>query len=117
VGQRLQDSFEIQLDAKALMVIASLCPISVEGVIRGLRWGIGPEGSKALSSHHIWTFIPSVGGVVCMYGRTDIWTYGCTDIRTYGRTDVRMYGRTDVRTHGRTDVRTYGRMDVRNERP
>jgi hypothetical protein len=35
-----------KLDAKALMVIGSLCPISVEGVIRGLRWGIGPEGAK-----------------------------------------------------------------------
>jgi hypothetical protein len=46
-----------KLDAKALMVIGSLCPISVEGVIRGFRWGIGPEGGKALSSHHIWTFI------------------------------------------------------------
>jgi hypothetical protein len=28
-------------------------PITVEGVIRGLRWGIGPEGGKAFSSHHI----------------------------------------------------------------
>jgi hypothetical protein len=42
-----------ELDSKALMVIGSLCPISVEGVIRGLRWGTGPEGSEALSSHHI----------------------------------------------------------------
>jgi hypothetical protein len=42
-----------KLDAKALMVIGSLCPISVEGVIRWLRWGIGLEGSKALSSHLI----------------------------------------------------------------
>jgi hypothetical protein len=46
---------------KALLVIGSLSPISVEGLIRGLRWGIGPEGAKALSSHHIWMFIPSVG--------------------------------------------------------
>jgi hypothetical protein len=36
-------------------------PISVEGVVRGLRWGIGPKGAKPLSSHHIWTLIPSVG--------------------------------------------------------
>jgi hypothetical protein len=27
---------------KVFMVIGSLCPISVEGVIRGLRWGISP---------------------------------------------------------------------------
>jgi hypothetical protein len=40
---------------KIVMVIGSLCPISVERVIRGLRWGIGPEGGKALSSHHIRT--------------------------------------------------------------
>jgi hypothetical protein len=26
-----------EIDAKALMVIGSLCPISVEGVIKGLR--------------------------------------------------------------------------------
>jgi hypothetical protein len=38
---------------KVLMVIGPLCPISVVGVIRGLRWGISPEGGKALSSHHI----------------------------------------------------------------
>jgi hypothetical protein len=38
---------------KVLMVIGSLCPISEEWVIRGLRWGIGPEGGEALSSHHI----------------------------------------------------------------
>ena len=31
---------EEELDVKALMVIGSLCPISVEGVIRGLRWRI-----------------------------------------------------------------------------
>jgi hypothetical protein len=43
------------------MVISSLCPISVEGVIRELRWGIGPEGAEALSSHHLWMFIPPVG--------------------------------------------------------
>jgi hypothetical protein len=48
-------------EKKVLMVIGSLCPISVEGVIRGLRWGIGPKGSEALSSHHIWTLIPSIG--------------------------------------------------------
>lgn len=28
--------------------------------IRGGRWGIGPEGGKAFSSHHIWMFIQSV---------------------------------------------------------
>jgi hypothetical protein len=39
---------EAKLDAKALMVIGSLCPISVEGVIRRLRWGIGPKGAVAL---------------------------------------------------------------------
>jgi hypothetical protein len=55
-------------------------PISVEGAIRGLRWGIGPKGAEALSSHNIWTFIPpahlsicratsgrGVGTDVCMY--------------------------------------------------
>jgi hypothetical protein len=51
---------ECKLDAKALMVIGSLCPISVEEVIRGLRWGISPKEAEALSSHHIWTFIPPV---------------------------------------------------------
>jgi hypothetical protein len=35
-----------KLDAKALMVIGSLCSISVEGVIRGLRWGSSPKGAK-----------------------------------------------------------------------
>jgi hypothetical protein len=69
------------LDAKALVVIGSVCPISVEGVIRGLRWGIGPKGGKALSSHHIWTFIPPTrlslgknleGGYRRMYGWTDV---------------------------------------------
>jgi hypothetical protein len=40
-----------EIDAKALMVIGSLCPISVEGVIRALRWSIGPKGVEALSSH------------------------------------------------------------------
>jgi hypothetical protein len=54
-----------KLDAKALMVIGSLCPISVEGVIRGLRWGIGPEGSKALSSHLI-TYGRSFRSPVCL---------------------------------------------------
>jgi hypothetical protein len=49
---------KIGMKTKALMVIGSLCPISVEGVLKGLRWGIGPEGGEALSSHHIWTFIP-----------------------------------------------------------
>jgi hypothetical protein len=42
----------VKLDAKALMVIGSLCPISVEGVIRRLRWGNCPKGAEALSSHH-----------------------------------------------------------------
>ena len=45
---------------KVLMVIAPLCSISVEGVIRRLRWGIGPKGGEAFSSHHIWMFIPSI---------------------------------------------------------
>jgi hypothetical protein len=36
------------------MVISSLCLITVEEVIRGLRWGIRPKGAEALSSHHIW---------------------------------------------------------------
>jgi hypothetical protein len=76
-----------ELDAKALMVIGSLCPISVEGVIKGLRWGIGPKGAEAPSYHHIWTFILSVGG----YIHTDRWTDGqmdrWTDVRTDGQTD------------------------------
>jgi hypothetical protein len=65
-----------------IMVIGFLCPISVEGVIRDLRWGIGPKGTEAFSSHHIWMFIPSVGqhrgGV---YGRTYICMNGCKDDR------------------------------------
>jgi hypothetical protein len=51
----------LKLKAKALMVIDSLCPISVEEVIRGLKWGIGPKGTEAFSSHHIWMFILSIG--------------------------------------------------------
>jgi hypothetical protein len=41
------------IDAKAFMVIGSLCPISVQGVIRGLRWGIGCKGAEALISSHM----------------------------------------------------------------
>jgi hypothetical protein len=48
------------IDAKVLMFIGFLCPISVEGVIRGLKWGISPKGAETLSSHHIWMFIPPV---------------------------------------------------------
>jgi hypothetical protein len=69
--RKTQRRCEKEIDAKALMVIGSLCPISIEGVIsliRGLRWGIGPEGGKALSSHHIWTFIPPAGLPVHPYG-------------------------------------------------
>jgi hypothetical protein len=44
------------------MVISFLCHISVKGLIRGLRWGIGPKGAKTLSSHHIWMFIPPKRG-------------------------------------------------------
>jgi hypothetical protein len=89
-----------ELDAKALMVIGSLCPISVEGVIKGLRWGIGPEGGKAFSSHHIWTFIPPA----CPFVEQN-WGGG-----GYGRPDGRMDGRTDRWTDGWTD----GRMDGMN---
>jgi hypothetical protein len=32
-----EEEDESELDTKALMFISSLCPISVEGVIRGLR--------------------------------------------------------------------------------
>jgi hypothetical protein len=49
-----------EIDAKALMVIGSLCPISVLAVIIGLRWSIGPKEAKSLSSYHIWTFIPPI---------------------------------------------------------
>jgi hypothetical protein len=76
------------------MVIGSLYPISVEGVIRGLRWGIGPKGAEAFSSHHIWMFIPSVGqhggG-----GGTDGYMYGWMDGGTYVRTygiNIHMWG-------------------------
>jgi hypothetical protein len=51
---------ERKKETKELMVIGSLCPISVEGLMRRLRWDIGPEGGEALSSHHIWTFILSI---------------------------------------------------------
>jgi hypothetical protein len=54
-------------------------PISVEGVIRGLRWGIGPEEGEALSSHHIWMFILSVGKN--LGGGTYVHMYICTDGR------------------------------------
>jgi hypothetical protein len=77
------------------MVISSLCLISVEGVIRGLRWGIGPEGGKALSSHHIWTFIPPARPFV-----------GQNRGQGGGQGYVQMYGRTEGRTDGRTDGRT-----------
>jgi hypothetical protein len=33
------------------MVIGSLFPISVKGVIRGLRWGTGPKGAKQSWTH------------------------------------------------------------------
>jgi hypothetical protein len=42
------------------MVIGSPCPILVEGLIRGLRWGIGRKGAEAPSSLHIWMFISSI---------------------------------------------------------
>jgi hypothetical protein len=48
----------IELSAKALMVIGSLWPISIKGVIRGLKWDIGPFRGETLSSHHIWMIIP-----------------------------------------------------------
>jgi hypothetical protein len=38
-GSEIQEE-DSQLDAKALIVICSLCPISVKGVIRGLRLGL-----------------------------------------------------------------------------
>jgi hypothetical protein len=38
--RRKEERKEGRIDAKALMVIGSLCPISVEGVIRELRWSI-----------------------------------------------------------------------------
>jgi hypothetical protein len=91
-----------EIDAKALMVIGSLCPISVEGVIRGLRWGIGPR-AKALSSHHIWTFIPPVGQNH-MYGLT----YRDTYIQTHVQTHIQTYVQTDVWTDRRTYAQTYG---------
>jgi hypothetical protein len=75
-------------EQKSVNGIGSLCPISVEGVIRVLRWGIGPEGGKALSSHHIWPFIPPArpsgkigGGVLVTYVRTYVQTGGCTDVQ------------------------------------
>jgi hypothetical protein len=74
------------------MLIGSQCPILVEGVIRGLRWGIGPEGGKALSSHHIWVFIPPACPFVGQnWGGVNAWTDGLTD----GRTDVHTDGQTN----------------------
>jgi hypothetical protein len=45
------------IDAKAFMVIGSLGPISVQGVIRGLRCGIGCKGAKALDVNSARPFI------------------------------------------------------------
>jgi hypothetical protein len=80
------------------MVIGSICPISVEGVIRRLRWGIGLEGGKALSSHHIWPIRdvhsarPSVGQNLMdrctfgqMDGQTDRWTDGVIENQQQNR--------------------------------
>jgi hypothetical protein len=85
-----------ELDAKALMVIGSLCPISVEGVIRELRQGIIPKGAEALSSHHIWMCTLPVG------------QHQEGGVQTDGRTSGRMYIRMDVHTDGRT----YGQTDI-----
>jgi hypothetical protein len=64
-----------KLDMKALMIIGSLCPISAEGVIRGLRWGIGPKGAEAFPSHHIKQYWMDRRMDGHMYGRRDIQTY------------------------------------------
>jgi hypothetical protein len=41
---------EKRTGVRAIVVISFLFPISVEGVIRRLRWGIGPKEAEALSS-------------------------------------------------------------------
>jgi hypothetical protein len=54
-------------------------------VDKRVEMGHCPKGAEALSSHHIWMLIPSVGqlwgGVrtyVCTEGLADVRTYGCT---------------------------------------
>jgi hypothetical protein len=79
------------------MVIGSLGPISVEGVIRELRWGIATEGGKALSSHHIWMFIPPTHPSVCK-ATSEEGGYRYLDVRTDGWMDKRTDGQTDRRT-------------------
>jgi hypothetical protein len=70
------------------MVISSLYLISVEEVIRGLRWGIGPKRAEALSTHLI-TYGCSFRGATSGGGITD-------GRRTYGRMeDGWMDGRMD----------------------
>jgi hypothetical protein len=101
------------------MVIGFLCPILIEGVIRGVRWSIGPKGDKAFSSHHIWTFIPparpSVGqNLGGGYGRTDGRTDGRTYGHNYGHMDIQTYGHMDIQTYGHTDIRRYGQTDGMN---
>jgi hypothetical protein len=76
--ERGRQKFDSQLDAKALMVVGFLCPISVEGVIRGLRWGIGPKVAEAISSH---MDVHSIHRATT--GRRGV----CTDRQMYGRMD------------------------------
>jgi hypothetical protein len=45
--------------------------------------GIGPEGGEALSSHHVWMFIPSVRLSICLYVRLSICLYICMSVRPY----------------------------------
>jgi hypothetical protein len=65
--------WEIITDARAIVVIGSLCPISVE------------------ESHHIWTFIPSLRLSICRAtsGVGGRGTYTCPhmDVWTYGRNE------------------------------
>jgi hypothetical protein len=78
-----------------------------------VEMGHWPEGAEALSSHHIWTFIPSIG----QYREGG---YGRTDRRTDGRTDRWTDGQTDGQTDGRTDGRTDGPSicdEMRGPRP
>jgi hypothetical protein len=108
-----------------------LCPISVKGVIRGGRWGIGHKGGVALSSHHIWTFIPSVRPSVSPSVSPSIspsvspsvspsispsvHTYICDEMpkmRKEGREEGRKKGRKRGKKEGRWEGRKEGWKDT-----
>jgi hypothetical protein len=70
---------------RAIVVIGSLCPVSVKGYYEGQRWGRSPKGCKALSFHHIWTFIPDIRRATLGKNVPN----GCKDVHTY-RMNIHM---------------------------